>query len=386
MMRRWWVLLFVVFSLSACGGGAVVFAPTPLPPDNSPLTYTHSTGAFSLLVPRQWASYEQLTAPLAVASFAPPNQAPLLSVSVIKLAQALTAEGFNQLVAQYQTQLRPDLRTYNEQDRTAQADGSWRITGVRRVAGERAQSVNTFLRYSGELFAVLEVHVPEDSAQLATLNRLINSFTLQSAANLPVAPASALVQSANAQLEIVNLATWTTPQGVFFITGEVANHTPNIVATLPIRATLLDTNGTPIAEALDQVMGYGIAPEGFAPFSLRFGQGQAGAVTFRLSLGSQDTLSVPALVPASAFSVQDASQQADDGQLFITGQVDSRQSAREALAIASVFDEQGRVIGAGFAPLIPNALSAGASADFTILINELGGTPVQYNVQVQALE
>ena len=41
--------------------------------------------------------------------------------------------------------------------------------------------------------------------------------------------------------------------------------------------------------AVDQVMGYGIPPGGFAPFSLRFGQGQPSlATTYTLTLGGED--------------------------------------------------------------------------------------------------
>jgi len=70
---RTWIIGSVLLFLSACSGGAVVFAPTPLPPESVPVTYEHPSGAFSLLLPRTWALHEQATAAIASASFTAPN-------------------------------------------------------------------------------------------------------------------------------------------------------------------------------------------------------------------------------------------------------------------------------------------------------------------------
>jgi len=383
----WLLLVMLLPVLSACGGGAVVFAPTPLPPDTSPLTYAHSSGAFSLVVPRLWASYEQLTAPLAVASFSPPNGAPLLTAIAIQLESPVGPNDLEALIEQYQTQLRPDLARYSEQARQREPDGVWRIVGLRQVAEGRAQSIDTFIVAQGATLGLLEVVVPDDPALQAALRDSVNSFRLAEQPRLPVVPFSSIVRWASAPLEIVNLSTWTTPQGVFIISGEVANRTPQPMRGVSVRA-VLEGGGVPPQEALDEVMGYAIPPEGFAPFSLRFGQGTRGARSFSLSLlAPPPDPALPAVIGAEALRWEDASQTAQDGALFITGRVSNEGAPllRQALAVATVFSPEGRVIGAGFAPISPDIVAQGQEGQFTILISELGGVADRYIVSVQGL-
>ena len=76
-MRR--LLILLTLFLTGCGSGAVVFAPTPPPPDLSPLRYEHPSGAFSVVVPRNWPVFTQHATTLAAASFSPPDSGdPLL--------------------------------------------------------------------------------------------------------------------------------------------------------------------------------------------------------------------------------------------------------------------------------------------------------------------
>jgi hypothetical protein len=51
--------------LAGCGSGSVMFAPTPAPPDASPLRFDHPGGAFSISVPRLWSIHVQDTTALA---------------------------------------------------------------------------------------------------------------------------------------------------------------------------------------------------------------------------------------------------------------------------------------------------------------------------------
>ncbi|MDW8171012.1 MAG: hypothetical protein RML73_00875 [Anaerolineae bacterium] len=370
--------------LSACAGGAVVFAPTPLPPDASPLTYTHPSGAFSLVVPRLWASYEQLTAPLAVASFAPPNSPPLLTAIALKLSAPIDLEA---AIDQYQSQLRPDLARYSEQARQREPDGTWRVVGLRQVAEGRAQSINTFFIAQDTTLALLEVVVPDDPSLQAALRDSVNSFRLMPRPLLPDVPLTALVRWASAPLEIINLSTWMTSQGVFYVSGEVANRTPQLMRNVAVRA-VLEGDGVLPQEARDEVMGYAIPPEGFAPFSLRFGQGTRGAQAFSLSLfAPPPDPALPSVIGAEALRWEDASQTAQDGALFITGRVinEGAPLLRQALAVATVFSPEGRVVGAGFAPVSPDLLAQGQEGQFTILISELGGVADRYIVNVQGL-
>jgi hypothetical protein len=101
--------LALLFMLAGCTGGAVVFAPTPLPADISPLRYMHPGGAFSVVVPRAWPVYEQNTTALASASFVPPGEnEPVMTFAVMKPDSAVDTGAFAELINRYQQEVRPD--------------------------------------------------------------------------------------------------------------------------------------------------------------------------------------------------------------------------------------------------------------------------------------
>lgn len=383
-----WVMLSLI--LAGCTGGAVVFAPTPLPPDQVRLNYQHPSGAFTLVVPGNWAVYEQPAPALAAASFAPAGSAmPWLQVAALNLGTAIELSDLPDLMNQYQTQIRADLERYTEQDRQAMGDGSWRLVGVRREAGGRSQPLNTFIQRAGSMLGVIQVALPEDAAGRALLEQIVSSVSFNAAAELPPAALTSLTSLALAPVEVVNLNEWTTPGDVFFIAGEVRNSSSQTLASIPVRVQLQLADGSAVAEAVDTTMGYGLPPGGYAPFSLRFGQGQPADVTgYTLTLGAPNwQAEEEALAPADALRWEDASQYSAEGQLFITGTATNVSDAplRQPLAVATVLDARGRLIGAGFAPLNASAVMPGESADFVILVADPGGTPANYSVQVQAL-
>lgn len=378
-----------ILILTGCSGGAVVFAPTPLPPDVSPSRYQHPSGAFTLLLPGNWALYEQEISLIAAASFAPPNsEMPLVQVAVVNLGREITLDEFGDLMIQYQTQLRPDIGRYTEQDRQAMDDGSWRISGLRQSPAGETQALNTFIDRSGSLFAVIEVTLPPDAALRSQIQTIINTFEMSDNADLPVSELPALASAAQAQIEIVNLSTWTSLDGVFFVTGEVANHGTQAVADLPIRATLLSEDGTTLADGLDTVMGYAIAPGGFAPFSIRFGQGQPfNATRYSVSLGSETYVPEDRqIISSPVLQWTDSTQTSQDGGLFVVGTVSNTgtEAVLSPRAITTIFDDHGRVIAAAFADADTSILAAGEEAGFTVLVSDLGGTPANYVVNIQA--
>jgi hypothetical protein len=376
--------------LSACGSGAVVFVATPLPPDTSAMQYTAPGGAFSLSLPRNWAIYEQRTAALVMASFAPPNSdTPLLIITALHLAQPLDEAGLEIAVEQYQTQVRRDLERYTEQDRQLMADGSWRMTGVHLLPGGTSQPVNTFIQTNGPLLVVAEITVPITIPLQSDLQVIINTLTIADAApDLSPASLAALADVALAGVEIVNVHTWTTPQNVFFITGEVANHTTTPIVEMPIRAVLETDDGQGVAEAVDKVMGLAIPAGGFAPFSLRFGQGQpVGTTRYLLSLGDETWTppQAPPIYGSESLTWTHDTQFSPDGSLFVTGQFtnNSSDSICNVRATVTLFNADNEVIAAGFADAVLKDLPPGASTGYTILISEAGGTPANYIVNGQ---
>jgi hypothetical protein len=374
--------------LAGCASGAVVFAPTPPPPDSSPQRYTHPSAAFSVSVPSDWALNERYTTTLASAAFSPPGSSfPAATFAVVNLGDPVDEAGFAALLDRYQTEIRPDIAEYTEQSRTAMGDGSWRFSGRRIIAGETGQSVNTFIQRSGALIGVAEIVLPE-SGELQTLLTLVNSFTLNGASALEPSDLTQLAFARSTVFTILHVATWTTPTGAFFITGEVANYSDQNAVDLPVEAGLIAGDGRQIAGAVDTVIGLHLPPGGFAPFSLRFGSRPTEAVSFQLRVGSGDwqPTDVGAFVGGEALDWTDSSRFDSFGRLVISGDVTNAgaESVGTVRAVVTIFDADGLVIGAGWDDLDVAALAPGESAPFEILIAETGGDPANYIVTVAA--
>jgi hypothetical protein len=381
-------MLFIIL-LAGCSSGAVVFAPTPPPPDLSPLRYNHPSGAFSVVLPRNWSVMVQNTVTLAAASFAAQGEIePSASFAVVNLGREVDSETLSDIIQQYQTQIRPDVDRYTEQDRQAMGDGSWRLTGLRTVVGGKTQQVNTFIERSGSFLGVIEVILPDDVERLQTLQTIINTFTINPDVPLQPSELSALSSVTRSALDILHVATWTAPAGVFFITGEVANYSNVLLTDIPVRAVLLTENGLGVVEAVDTVMGYGIPPGGFAPFSLRFGQGQPALTsTYELTLGNEawEPDSGAVVFGPDELTWTDESTFTEEGQLLITGTVTniSNQVISNLRAVLTVFDDAQNVIAAGFTDVTSSQLAPDESADFQIRVPEMGGEPAHYIVNVQ---
>lgn len=394
-MKRYLLILFSAFLLAACESGAVVFAPTPPPPDLSPIRYTHPSGTFSVVLPRSWALYEQNTTTLASAAFSSPDdEEPSLLFAVMNLGREIDSAEFGNLINLYQTQVRSDIESYTEQSREAMGDGSWRLTGLRTIEGGTTEQINTFIEHEGGLIGVIEVVVPADG-DMDGLEQIVNSFTIQPTDLLQPSEFTTLAYAKPNSLSILHSSTWLTEGGVFFITGEVANYGTVTVANVPVGAGLLTPDGLTAAGAVDTVMGHGIPPGGFAPFSLRFGQGQPSIATnFVLHVGSEEgdgakveILEEGMLIGADELTWTDESSFDELNRLVISGEVTNigERMARQLRATVTVFNSGQQVIGAAFADLSPGTLAPGESTPFSILLPELGGEPANYIVNVQGL-
>lgn len=382
-------LLLILF-LSGCGGGAVVFAPTPLPPDLSPLRYEHPSGTFSLSVPRNWSVYVQNTSTLASVTFSPPNSSePLLTAAVIRTQAPIEATAFGEMMEQYQTTHRPDLRYYSEQDRQAMGDGSWRLSGYRTTAGGTPQGINTFFEFAGSFVGVIDVVVSRDAALQSELQTAINTFRVNPQADLQASELSTLSFVRRSRLEVQNVSSWMNSVGVFFVTGEIANHGDEPLSNVPVRVSLLAENGTTVIEAVDVAMGYGIPPGGFAPFSLRFGEGQPTSTTaFNVTVGDGNWAATPqTFYGAGTLEWTDESTFADDGALLISGEVtnNSDNPINEPIGVVTVFDIEGKVIGAWFASIGVQTIQPEETVEFSIRVPEIGGDPVNYILDIQGV-
>lgn len=388
MRLRLSLLLFILLIVAGCSGGAVVFAPTPPPPDLSPLRYEHPSGAFSAMIPRAWSAAVQNTTTLASAAFTPPGEdEPTLRFAVINLGKPVDSAALGDFINDYQTAVRP--HDYDEINRQAMGDGSWRLAGLQHNAGGIALPVNTFIEAAGSLVGVIEILIPSDVTRFNDLQRSINTFEINPNAALEPTKPAMLTYASGHLLDFVNVSTWTAPGGVFFITGEVANTSGGWLANIPVQAVLRTADGLPVAEAADSVMGYGIPPGGFAPFSLRFGQGQPGlAVVYDLSLGGTNWQPETAgtIYGQETLNWTDESSVNGDGHIVITGTVSniSSMTAHSLRAIVTVFDAAQKVIAAGYGDITPQ-LAAGESASFQITLPETGGSAANYILNIQGL-
>lgn len=385
MRLRLLIGIFLAVICAGCEGGAVVFAPTPLPPDTSPLTFTHPGGAFSVSVPRQWSVYTQNAPSLASAAFTPPGEErPAIIISVANLGTAVDMLAF---INTYQQSIRPDADRYAEQDRQAMGDGSWRLTGLRQRPDGEIDMVNTFIEQAGTSIAVTDITLPsDDPARLAELETIANTVQIHAAPGLIVAGPEIFTSAAYTALQVVNVTTWETASGVFFITGEVANHSGQPVPAPTVRAGLYDAGGQGIVEAADTTMGYVIRAGGFAPFSLRFGQGQPpNASAYIITVEAAD-LDAPNTIGGS-LTWTDTSSRTPEGHLVIDGSVTNTggQPARAPLVIITVFDDDGGVIAAGFIAAGQESIAAGESIPYQVRVPEMGGTPANYFLDIQAL-
>jgi hypothetical protein len=387
----WWVLIGVMgWVLSGCSSGAVVYAPTPIPADISALVYTHPSGAFSVAVPRTWAVYEQNVTVLAATAFTPPaGESGAIRFAVVNTGTEQDSAGLGSVIDRYQTQVRPDVTLYTETDRQAMGDGSWRIAGVRQTEGGRTQQLNTFIQSSGSFVALTEVVLPDDPGAQQVMQQVVNTFTLNPQATIQTSDVDSLALATRESLEFFHVKTWTTPAGVFFITGEVANRGGSVLMDIPVRGVVYTEDGLGVVEAVDVVMGYGLAPGEFAPFSLRFGQGQpARTMTYQVTLGGPEwqPSGDRRILGADVLNWDDSSEINGDGSLVVSGTVrnSGTETALSPRATVTVFDSNGDVIAAAFTD-IPAELAAGDEIAFRIVIPDLGGQPLNYIVNVQAL-
>ncbi len=378
--------------LTACGSsGAVVFAPTPAPPQVGPLRYTHPTGAFTVDVPREWSVYAQNFSNLASAAFSRPGaDAPIVVVAAVNAGADASLPA---LINRYQESIRPDTGRYIEQDRQAMGDGSWRFTGIRSLPGGELLTLNTFIVQNGPAMGVIELVLPADeSPSLDELERIVNTFTVNAESPLEVAGIDPLALVSTGDVVVTNVSSWVTPAGVFFVTGEVLNNTLNPIAEIPVRVQIFAEDGTGLAEARDRVMGYGVPPGGFAPFSLRFGQGQPDAAQeFRILIGDDgwtpETGDATALVGGASLTWRDEWTLTEDGQLLIEGEVTNTgdNTVSDPLATITAFDTSNRIVATGFRQISAESIAPGESVAYTLILPELGGIPSAVLVNIQAI-
>jgi hypothetical protein len=291
------------------------------------------------------------------------------------------------MVQQYQSLYRPDLSRYQPQGRDALGDGSWRLTGSRTVPGQPSEALNTFIAFQGTWLSVTDVVMPADGALQTQLQDAVNSLQLNTGAALQPTTLDTLALARADAYALQNVNAWNNASGALFVTGEVGNYSSQPVPPMIVRVALLTDSGQ-IADVADTTMGYAIPAGGFAPFSLRFGEGVAPSnARYSVSLITEGWEAVPPqFISQESLTWDDASSFDENGVLHITGSVTNNgaTAAADLVGVITVFDAQQEVIAAWFAPLANEPLATGDTLDFDVRVPEVGGEPVNYILDIQA--
>lgn len=393
------LLVAATVLLSACGSTVqtndpVFVVATPLPPDAGFVTYTHSTGVFSLRVPPDWIAGE-LPDPngVRVQFTALENEQAVarLSVYIVNTGQPMTPEIFAQAVDAYQPP--DDLATYGwtELARADQRDGSRRITGIRLYPTLGPRSLNVFLQGSGAFFSALEVDVTDaDPAMLDTLAAVVNTFRVDTETELAVGTvqqAAAGVTSFTGVIGFNGYHTWTDRDGVFHITGEAVNTTPHPLEAVRLSGVLYDAQGRRLAEQSD-ILSIDVLTSGQgAPFDLRFEGGRpANAVRYELNVAARDAdYALRAYYGPENFAIaNDEAVYNAQGNLVVRGELANTgpNVAQAVKVVVAVFDGAGHVVAAETIFVSKPQLVPQEAVAFEVPFHDLGGPALTYTLTV----
>ncbi len=404
----------ILLALAAC-------APEPPTPElvdpTGFVTYIHPTGVFSLDLPPNWIVNDTSDDYAINVAFSPPDSPePVLSVYLVsKFALGAgkapddddgqptpeagsTPEGQpridpeDPLIQAYLTTFYSGGDgIYKELGRELQPDGSLRLVFV-IDAPQGTSSHNDFLQLFGPYFVAFRVRLPDDQAQLRTLTRVVNTLSVDEANTWAsnVAPAEEEEDTASqGAVGFVSLNTWADRNGGFQIVGQVRNRTELSMEFVRITAQLYDSGNRLLGEQDDFVSSDLISPGGYAPFSIVFTEGlPPGTVRYQLDASARYAdLTARTFYGPENFAVTSAAEFDENGLLVISGQVrnEGPQAASLVKVIATVFDDEGRVVATDTTLVDQPSLANGDVSDYALTFVELGGSPSTFLVTAQGI-
>jgi hypothetical protein len=404
------VIGLALLALAACAPEP----PTPELVDSTGfVTYIHPTGVFSLDLPPNWIVNDTSDDYAINVAFSPPDSPePLLSVYLLSRF-ALGAEeppaeepSTPEAGATPEAQPRIDLEepliqayltsfyaggdgVYKELGRELQPDGSLRLSFV-IDAPQGTSTHNDFLQLFGPYFVAFRVRLPDDQAQLRTISRVVNTLHVDEtntwASN--VAPQEDDTASQGA-VGFVSLNTWADRNGGFQIVGQVRNRTDLSMEFVRITAQLYDSGNRLLGEQDDFVSSDLISPGGYAPFSIVFTEGlPPGTVRYQLDASARYAdLTARTFYGPENFAVTSAAEFDENGLLVISGQVrnEGPQAASLVKVIATVFDDDQRVVATDTTLVNLPSLANGDVSDYAVTFVELGGNPSTFLVTAQGI-
>jgi hypothetical protein len=279
---------------------------------------------------------------------------------------------------------------YKELSRELQPDGSLRLVFV-IDAPQGTSSHNDFLQLFGPYFVAFRIRLPDDQAQLRTITRVVNTLSVDEgntwASN--VVPEEEEDTASQGAVGFVSLNTWADRNGGFQIVGQVRNRTELSMEFVRITAQLYDSGNRLLGEQDDFVSSDLISSGGYAPFSIVFTEGlPPGTVRYQLDASARYAdLTARTFYGPENFAVTSAAEFDENGLLVISGQArnEGPQAASLVKVIATVFDDEGRVVATDTTLVDQPSLSNGDVSDYAVTFVELGGSPSTFLVTAQGI-
>jgi hypothetical protein len=390
-------LLSLSTGLAGCQGGPLIVVATPVPLDTGFRTYRSPAGIFTIRLPAEWSIHDVSSGDVVRVEFSPPDNAGLpLTVYVVNTGQPIDTAALLDDLKPYQASINGDANVYTELARNAQGDGSWRMTGIRQTSiGPR--QLNTFVQADRSFLSAIVIDITDvDSARLAQLTAIVNTYRVNAAAPLTVstinsstpAPNVASVNTSAGTISFDGLLEWTDSAGGFNINGELTNHSGGPLEAVRVAALLYDSQNAILIQEGD-VIGSDVLPDGAtASFSIHFRDGKPPqAVRYELQSSARTaTYNLPTyLGPESFLKGNEKASYDAAGDLVISGDVvNQTQQAAHAIRVnVTVYDPQQRVVGTQSAFVTKPDLLPGDTSHYEVTFYQLAGSAGRFVTRIE---
>lgn len=396
MKRACLFMLFcVVIALiaAACNPSPVVVVATPVPLDARFRTYRHPSGVFKLRLPSDWSVRDLSQGDIIRVEFSPPGNTGLpMTVYVVNTGTVLDAASLLDAINRYQAAINGDSSVYHEVSRNVQGDGSWRLAGVRQTPiGPRL--LNTFLQADKAFLSAIEVDLTDaNDALQQTIRAIINTYrvdpTVVIGASQIQAPEGVGVNVSSGVLAFSGLYTWTNPQGVFIVNGEVTNQSGGPLEGIRVTAILYDAQNNALVEQANVIPLEVLDDKAKAPFSIHFRNGKPSqAVRYELQAAARNAEYAISthLGDDSFIRGNDKAQYNANGYLTVGGDVVNKTqgAARYIKATVTLYNEQQQVVATDNAFLSKPELLPGETSRFEVTFYEVGGNAARYVITIE---
>ena len=170
-------------------------------------------------------------------------------------------------------------------------------------------------------------------------------------------------------VEVQNAALYQTPVGSLWVVGEVFNPGAEPLENVQVRASLLNAAGVEVAADSKFVALGAVPPQGRSPFGVLFDNPPVGAVAFQvIAIRAEPSRNAAARYPQ--LQVADPKAQPDGATYHLTGSIANKGSANavEINVVATLYDQQQRVLAFRQVVIGDGQLAAGATAPFDVSI------------------